>query len=640
MCARPPVRAQGLDHRHGQRTRRSRVGPAVERTNSRTPFFSGGTDSTSRQRGAAGSARGWPGRTHGSPRRPQRQRHGRGRAAPRKLLVRRGERSLRSGRCFRRKPQRLTSLSTPTFPPPGHKERGRPTGRARGLIRGSQRPGVITVAEGGAARPLLVRRAGPSLRDASCFHRTPQHPTSLSTPTFPPPASSEHARPTGRACGLIRGSQRPGGVRPSKGNNAAPGVFQAGNQLFFLPRGTLSGFFRRRHPSAGRRHVAGVSIRRRGLLSHPSRTSRKIRGYDLHGGGFRLFHPGRTTRLGSSPSAAASIHPMDDDTAPGFPSGGAVRFFPISARAKLEESRERSWTAASVLPVPAGRCGPDRRRPPDQSWARRRPSHPPDDDTAPGFRPAARSASFPSRTDDAARIVAVRRINPGRGDVRPNRDDAAAPASRTTGAARVLPPPSLGGTINRRRDNDNASSVSLFFCMSLCLRSGMSIAGNNVPPVPNDIGSMGGTNSNNRDPTPALPRGRVNVRPHPPRRGTLSRDGGRGDDSNAWRSRRTDVVLAGPAIVVPKGMCYVWKNIGNGRKGDRVPTISRRYQLSHEVRPLIAVGPFCCPGGMQESRIGSPGGRAKRICPAVRDSGEILIYESFSVGRAGQVLRR
>ena len=27
MCARPPVRAQGLDHRHGQRPRRSRGGP-------------------------------------------------------------------------------------------------------------------------------------------------------------------------------------------------------------------------------------------------------------------------------------------------------------------------------------------------------------------------------------------------------------------------------------------------------------------------------------------------------------------------------------------------------------------------------------------------------------------------------------
>jgi len=348
----------------------------VERTNSRTPFFSGGTDSTSRQRGAAGSARGWPGRTHGSPRRPQRQRHGRGRAAPRKLLVRRGERSLRSGRCFRRKPQRLTSLSTPTFPPPGHKERGRPTGRARGLIRGSQRPGVITIAEGGAARPLLVRRAGPSLRDASCFHRTPQHPTSLSTPTFPPPASSEHARPTGRACGLIRGSQRPGGVRPSKGNNAAPGVFQARNHLFFFRAGRFPVF---------------------------------------SGGG---------------------IHPPDGDTSPGFPSGGAG-FFPIHPGQVGKFAGTISTAAASVSSIPAGRRGSDHLR------ARRRPSIRWTTTQRRGFHPAARSASFPSppgrnwknrgndpgrrlpsfpsRRDDAARIVAVRRINPGRGGDRPIR---------------------------------------------------------------------------------------------------------------------------------------------------------------------------------------------------------------------------
>jgi hypothetical protein len=36
----------------------------------------------------------------------------------------------------------------------------------------------------------------------------------------------------------------------------------------------------------------------------------------------------------------------------------------------------------------------------------------------------------------------------------------------------------------------------------------MSIAGNNVPPAPDDIESMGGTNSKYRGPTLALPQGR------------------------------------------------------------------------------------------------------------------------------------
>ena len=66
----------------------------MERANSRKPFFSGGTNSTSRKRGAAGSARGWPGRTRGFPQQPKRQRHGRGIGGPRKLFVRHAARSM------------------------------------------------------------------------------------------------------------------------------------------------------------------------------------------------------------------------------------------------------------------------------------------------------------------------------------------------------------------------------------------------------------------------------------------------------------------------------------------------------------------------------------------------------------------
>jgi hypothetical protein len=50
-------------------------------------------------------------------------------------------------------------------------------------------------------------------------------------------------------------------------------------------------------------------------------------------------------------------------------------------------------------------------------------------------------------------------------------------------------------------------SLSSFVVSCLCLR--MSIAGNKVPPVPDDIGSMGGTNSTGnifgRDPLPGPP---------------------------------------------------------------------------------------------------------------------------------------
>ena len=63
-------------------------------------------------------------------------------------------------------------------------------------------------------------------------------------------------------------------------------------------------------------------------------------------------------------------------------------------------------------------------------------------------------------------------------------------------------------TIRRRDDDDSASSVSLFSCLSLCLCAWLSIAGNKVPPALDDIGSMGGTNSipknSGRPPSPGL----------------------------------------------------------------------------------------------------------------------------------------
>jgi hypothetical protein len=92
-----------------------------------------------------------------------------------------------------------------------------------------------------------------------------------------------------------------------------------------------------------------------------------------------------------------------------------------------------------------------------------------------------------------------------------------------TGVVRLLPSPTSSGTIRRRRDDDRASSVSLFFRLSLCLRSGMSIAGNNVPPVPDDIESMGGTNSE----FPA---------PHPPRPGHPLPHAGEGKVRSAARA--------------------------------------------------------------------------------------------------------
>jgi hypothetical protein len=79
-------------------------------------------------------------------------------------------------------------------------------------------------------------------------------------------------------------------------------------------------------------------------------------------------------------------------------------------------------------------------------------------------------------------------------------------------------------------------SLSSFVVSCLCLR--MSIAGNKVPPVPNDIESMGGTNSNNRNLSPAIPRWRV---------------------LKAWCFRLPDVKLARQSKIVPIGMCYIWK---------------------------------------------------------------------------------
>jgi len=96
------------------------------------------------------------------PPQPQRQRSCRGRAAPRKKFVRRGWRSLRRGDCFRRKPQRSTPLSTPTFPPPAERERGRPTGRARGLLRFSGgAAAVIHSPDDGPAPGVFIIESGP-----------------------------------------------------------------------------------------------------------------------------------------------------------------------------------------------------------------------------------------------------------------------------------------------------------------------------------------------------------------------------------------------------------------------------------------------------------------------------------------------
>jgi len=145
-----------------------------------------------RQRVEDGSARGWPGRPSGFPTQPKRQRHGRGRAAPRKKFVRRGERSLRRGDWFRRKPQHPTPLSTPTFPPPASSEHARPTGRACGLS------GVFPAPRRRPSIQGKQRRAGffhPSARPASFpsrpdggpdHHRPPDQSRARRTPFHPP----------------------------------------------------------------------------------------------------------------------------------------------------------------------------------------------------------------------------------------------------------------------------------------------------------------------------------------------------------------------------------------------------------------------------------------------------------------------
>ena len=215
-----------------------------------------------------------------------------------------------------------------------------------------------------------------------------------------------------------------------------------------------------------------------------------------------------------------------------------------------------------------------------------------------GDDPQRRFPSIPSRPDDAARTVAVRRISPGRGGGRPIPDDATASDSPMTDAVRLLPSPTFGGTIRRRRDDDSASSVSLFFRLSLCLRSGMSIAGNNVPPVPDDIESMGGTNSEISAPHPPrpghpLPRGEgtcLNPLSLPLRKGENEQEApfpvgkpaipfdrllnpcyklrpyaaDRPLDSKTRRLRRTDVELARSLKVVPITMSDIGKHKLNG----------------------------------------------------------------------------
>jgi hypothetical protein len=120
-----------------------------------------------------------------------------------------------------------------------------------------------------------------------------------------------------------------------------------------------------------------------------------------------------------------------------------------------------------------------------------------------------------------------------------------------TGVVRLLPSPTSSGTIRRRRDDDRASSVSLFFRLSLCLRSGMSIAGNNVPPVPDDIESMGGTNSEFPAPHPPrpghpLPRGEGNSNATPSRSPFA-----RGSNELGRQFRRLEVIFPGQAEVGP-----------------------------------------------------------------------------------------
>jgi hypothetical protein len=233
-----------------------------------------------------------------------------------------------------------------------------------------------------------------------------------------------------------------------------------------------SGFSRRRHPNSRDDATApGFFNRGRGpLLSHPPDDG-SAPGFHPHASG---FFPSARNAFRFYPAASSEFQ--------GRRHGSGVF---QSRRGPLLSHPER--TTARIIPERGG-IHPIRR-----TTDQRRRFHP--DGSPGGSRP------FHPGRDDADRTVLGRG-----GGSRPILDNDTALASRTTDAVRFLPKPNR--TIRRRDDDDSASSVSLFSCLSLCLCAWLSIAGNKVPPALDDIGSMGGTNSKKRDPTLALPKGR------------------------------------------------------------------------------------------------------------------------------------
>ena len=214
---------------------------------------------------------------------------------------------------------------------------------------------------------------------------------------------------------------------------AAPGVHSATQSAFTEHRSIQR---RCPHRRSHRQRQASTPGRRAGraVLSgvpsapaasvHPRETTRR-RGFSRRGTSFFFFRAGRFPVF-----SGGGIHPPDDAArivairriSPGrgnghpirrttarrgvFPIAGAARFFPIPARQRPDQSRARRRSSAAgrrrsagssktpagsaggvrsfrrfpavvpVHPVPAGRRGPDRRRPPDQSRTRRQPSDP------------------------------------------------------------------------------------------------------------------------------------------------------------------------------------------------------------------------------------------------------------------------
>lgn len=255
------------------------------------------------------------------------------------------------------------------------------------------------------------------------------------------------------------------------------------------------------------------------------------------------FHPGRTTRPGSSPpdQSRARRVPSIRRTTPQrrfSPSIHRIAFFPFARDAFRFFRASHPFPDDGAAPgLPQSRRGPLLSHPSPMAAriiSERGGLHPIHRTTPQrrGFHPggAVRFVRRGRRPERRAAVQSAASVLPShrhdadrtdsrRGGGRPILDDAVVPASQMTDAVRLLPSPTSGVTIRRHRDDDSASSVSPFSCLSLSLCAWLSIAGNKVPPAPDDLESMGGTNSKIRDPTPALPRGRVNVRPHPPRPG-------------------------------------------------------------------------------------------------------------------------